>query len=161
MRPSVAFLAALALASCREERREGFSAHANPRPSASAPERKPPPSPSGEELALLSPLAAGSELAAGFEVRSIHGVEDGAMRVVCAKDDATVRLLVALADPEGPTAPATAGKYAVYYSLRNAVPEDGEKLAQALGKLLEKHQEPTPPRGMTKFVPKEKPGTTL
>jgi hypothetical protein len=159
MRPLSALLFTLLLAACREDRRDGFSAHANPRPSASA--RRPPPEPSGEELALLSPLAVGAELAAGFKVRAIHGVDDGALRVVCAKDEAVVRLLVALVDPEGAAAPATAGKYAVYYALRNAVPEDAEKLAQALGKLLQNHQEAAPPRGMSKFVPQEKPGTML
>lgn len=108
----------------------------------------------------MAPLAKGSELG-GYQVRAIHGVQDGFMRVVLVKDGATVRLDVALASDDGPTPPATAGKYAVFYSLKGAVPEDGVALAQKLAKIIEGRKDAPAPKGMTKFVPKEKPGTTL
>src|SRR5262249_43379509 len=83
-----------------------------------------PPAPGGSaELGLLSPREPGGTLA-GFTVREIRGVERGRLRVVCAQDRAVVRLEVALADPEGTLPPATAGRYAVFYALDGATPED-------------------------------------
>jgi hypothetical protein len=113
------------------------------------------------ERALVAPLAPGSDLA-GFTVREIHGVWHGVMRVVLVKGAAEVRLDVALADPEAPAAPAaTAGRYAIFYAIHGASPEDGERLAQKLGELISTHAaEPAPP-GMTVFEPKPKPGTAL
>lgn len=155
--------AALSLFACRDDRRPAGVTSASAAPSGSATvTRPPPPPPSAEELALLAPLAKGSDIE-GYEVRDIRGVEDGVLRLVCVKDRdrATIRLDVALLDEEGPTPPATAGKYAIYYSLRGAVPEDAEKLARRLAKVLQDHASMPPPKGMTKFVPREKPGTTL
>jgi hypothetical protein len=120
----------------------------------------PPPPPSAEELALLSPIAQGSQLA-GFEVREIHGVRDGVMRLVLVKDKATVRLDVALLDDDGVVPPATAGKLAVFYSLHGALPEEGDRLARKLADVLKAHPAATPPPGMTKFRPREKPGVSL
>ncbi|MFT3772772.1 MAG: hypothetical protein QM820_45865 [Minicystis sp.] len=127
--------------------------------SASA-RRPPPPPPSAEELAILAPIARGSDLA-GFEVREIHGVRDGVLRIVCTKKDSLVRLDIALTDDEGPVPPATAGKYAVFYTAKSTLPDDAAKLAQQLAKVLEGHQDLPPPKGMTKFVEKQKPGTAL
>lgn len=121
---------------------------------------QPPPPPSAEELALLSPLAPGSHLA-GFEVRAIDGVRDGVLRVVCGKDRAIVRLDVALVDDEGAVPPATAGRFAVFYSLSGALPEEGDRLARKLADVLRAHAGATPPPGMTTFKPKEKPGVPL
>lgn len=120
----------------------------------------PPPPAGAEELALVAPLAKGSELG-GFEIRDIHGVRDGVMRLVCVKAQATVRLDIALAADGGPEPPATAGPYAIYYSLKGAFPEEGLALAQKLAKVLAAHEDAPPPKGMTRFVPKKKPGTTL
>jgi hypothetical protein len=148
---------ALLLASgCREHRPAP-----GPATSASAARAEaPPPPPSAEELALIAPLAAGSELE-GFELREVHGVADGVLRLVCVKQKATVRLDIALADEDGPMPPAQAGKYAVFYGARNALPEDADRLAKRLAKVLATHQEAPPPRGMGKFVEKPRPGTAL
>ncbi len=112
-----------------------------------------------QELAVVAPLAAGSELG-GFVVRDIAGVQRGRMRVVLAKKDAVVRLDIALVDPEGPTPPATTERYAIYYSLRGGTPEDGERLAKKLAAVITKNAAP-PPAGMTKFIPNPKAGTEL
>ena len=82
------------------------------------------------------------------------------MRVVFARKDAVVRLDVALVDPEGPVPPATAGRYAVYYSLRGATPEDGERLAKKLAGVIARNAAP-PPAGMTTFKPDPNAGTEL
>ena len=122
--------------------------------------RPPPPPPSAEELALIAPIARGSEID-GFIVRDVRGVEDGRMRLVCVKDEAVVRLDVALLDSDGPLPPASAGRYAVYYSLKGATPEDGDKLARRLARALGAHADSPPPAGMTRFIPRDKPGTSL
>lgn len=122
--------------------------------------RPPPPPPSAEELALIAPIARGSEID-GFIVRDVRGVEDGRMRLVCVRDEAVVRLDVALLDPDGPLPPASAGRYAVYYSLKGATPEDGDKLAKRLAAALGAHVDSPPPAGMTRFIPRDKPGTRL
>jgi hypothetical protein len=153
-------LLVIAPAACRDRGGSG-SAPAATVVAGDGTARPPPLPPAGaEELALVSPLAKGSELG-GWEVRDIHGVQDGVMRLVCVKAQATVRLDVALAADDGPEPPATAGKYAVYYSLKGAFPEEGLALAQKLAKVLEPHKDAPAPPGMTKFVPKEKKGTTL
>src|SRR5689334_6139659 len=108
------------LVACRDTPPEHKPAHElPPDPSATGSSRvteAPPPAPSAAELALLAPLAVGSDLGDGFIVREIHGVSGGVIRLVCVKDKATVRLDIALADAEGAVPPATAGKYAVFYS---------------------------------------------
>jgi hypothetical protein len=137
------------------------------RPAAVAPPAPPPRAagsapapPSSAERALVAPLAPGSDLA-GFSVREIRGVEGGVMRVVCVKGKAEVRLDLALADEEGPTPPAVAGRYAVFYAVERATPEEGEKLAKALAKVVEKNAAAPPPAGMAPFTPRPKPGMTL
>ena len=83
------------------------------------------------------------------------------MRLVLVRADAEVRLDVALDDPDAQQAPAArAGRYAVYYAIRNAAPEDGERLAQKLAEVLKANAGVAPPPGMTVFTP-TRPGTTL
>ncbi len=134
-----------------------------PVPVASAPATasSAPPRPAGSaELALVAPLAPGSALL-DFSIREIRAVDRGRLRVVCVKDRAVVRLDVALLDPEGALPPASAGRYAVFYSLRGAAEEDGDRLARKLARVIERHPEAPPPPGMTTFVPEARPATEL
>ncbi len=118
-------------------------------------------SPAGSsELRLLAPLAPGSVLG-GFTIREIRGVEQGTLGVVCARGKEQVRLDVALADPEGALPPATAGRYAIFYSLRGAVPEDGDRLAQDLAAVITVNAAAPTPGGMTTFTPEAKPAMAL
>jgi hypothetical protein len=119
-----------------------------------------PPLAGAAELSLVAPLVPGSKLG-GFVIREIRGVERGRERVVCAHDDAVVRLDVMLADPEGTLPPATAGRYAVFYSLRGATPEDGERLARKLAAVITANAAAPEPPGMTTFTPNTKPAMTL
>jgi hypothetical protein len=148
------FTAALACACERTAPDPPAAPSASAASAVSAP-RPPPPArrPAGPaELALVAPLVPGARLE-DFEVREVRAVEAGVLTLVCAKDRATVRLSVALAEAEGPPPPALAGRYAVFYSLRNAEPEDGDRLARALARILDAHADvPTPP-GLGPFVP--------
>ncbi|TKC99120.1 hypothetical protein [Polyangium fumosum] len=139
----------LALPACS---RGDASTDASPLPVVSS-RPAPAPRPAGPaELALVAPLAPGSTLD-GFAVREIRAVQDGVLMLVCEKDRAVVRLSVALAVDDGPTPPAFAGRYAVFYSARGSDPADGERLAKALAAILEKHPDVPVPPGMTSFVP--------
>lgn len=123
------------------------------------------PRPAGPaERALVAPLAEGSALD-DYEVREIHAVgPEGAMQVVCAKGRSVVRLSVALLTPateEGPEPPAVAGRYAIFYSLRGASPEEGERLARALAEVLSKNDAAPAPPGMAPFAPPPRPPTPI
>ncbi|EYF08133.1 hypothetical protein [Chondromyces apiculatus] len=129
-----------------------------PPSSEAAGEAPPAPVPAGAaERAILAPLAEGASLG-DFEVLDIQAVNaEGAVRLHCVRDRAKVRLDVALVTEDGPEPPAFTDRYAVFYSLKNASPEDGERLARALAEILKKNESaPTPP-GMKPFTPKALP----
>ena len=94
-------------------------------------------------------------------MQGIDAVEEGTLRVVCGKGKGVVRLFVALADENGAAAPATAGRFAVFYAVRGVLPEDGEKLAKKLAEVIGANTGAAAPAGMTTFKPKPKPGTVL
>ena len=99
------------------------------------------------ELALLSPLNEGDSLG-GFDVAEIAPIDsEGLHRITCRKNDAAVRLDVALAMAAGgPRPPAVAGRYAVFYSLETGDPGDGQRLARALASIIEANAAvPIPP----------------
>jgi hypothetical protein len=129
------------------------------KPAGSALPRPPPPATEGD-LALLSPLRPG-ELLAGWRVIEIQGIESGALGVVVSRDKSSVRLIVALASEDGPVPPASAGRFAVYYSARRTLPDDARALASALADVLRNNQGvPTPP-ALGPFQPAAKPGIAL
>jgi hypothetical protein len=118
------------------------------------------PHPTEPELALLSPLRPGG-LLAGWRVIEIQGIESGVLGVVVSKDDGLVQLIVGLASEDGPAAPASAGRFDVYYSARRTLPDEARSLANALADVLRNNQSvPTPP-GLGRFHPGAKPGITL
>ncbi|AKT42587.1 hypothetical protein [Chondromyces crocatus] len=127
-------------------------------PSPTDPNKTARPAPaSAAERAILAPLSEGDSLG-DYEVTEIQGVSpQGAVRVICTRDRATIRLDVALVTEEGPEPPAFTDKYAVFYSLKNAPPEDGERLAQTLVKILKKNESTPAPPGMATFTPKPLP----
>jgi hypothetical protein len=104
------------------------------------------------ELALVAPLASGSPFE-GYVVERVDAVYDGTVGVVLVRENEghSVRLDVALASPSAPQAAATAGAYAVYYSVRGAPSGDGERLALALARLLATGGDRPPPRGLGAF----------
>jgi hypothetical protein len=130
-------------------------AHEGPPPPGDADAGPPKPRPAGPaERVLLSPLTEGSALG-DFEVVEIHAVnEEGRLRVVCSQDRAVIRLDVALAADDGPAPPALGGRYAVFYSIKNATPEQGERLAAELAKVLEANAEVPAPPGMEPYTPR-------
>jgi hypothetical protein len=106
------------------------------------------------DRALVSPLSEGSALGE-FQVKEIQAVNDeGVLRVVCARDHAVVRLDVALLSEDGPAPPAVAGRYAIFYSLKGATPEDGERLAGELAAIVKANAGAPAPPGMKPFAPR-------
>ncbi len=113
-----------------------------------------PPRPANSaETAIVAPLTAGSELA-GFQVKAVQTSDGRALDVVCQKGAARIVLTVALYGQGGPSPPASTDRYAVFYSLRGAEPEDGERLAKALASVLEANKNVPPPPGLGPFVPR-------
>jgi hypothetical protein len=106
---------------------------------------------SDAELAILSPLREGGTLGEFLvaEIRPVGG--DGTLQIVCRREGATVRLDVALAADGGPSPPAVAGPYAVFYALENAAPADGQRLALALALILKTNAFVPPPPGLEPF----------
>ena len=143
-----AALSSASLPACSPSRDERGESGAKERP----PKAEPKPA-TAAEMALIAPLTKGSSLG-GWDVLRVEGVDQGTLRVVCVNGRSVVRLDVALAADGGPAPPATAGKYAVFYSLKDASPEDGERLAKELARVVEKNAAAPPPPGMTPFVPK-------
>lgn len=120
----------------------GSGGGAAPRQSASAADR-----------AFLGALREGSPLA-GYEVVAVAPVgDDGVLRIACRRDGAVVQLLVALASREGPSPPASAGRYAVFYSAPPARSADGPRLALALAEVLRANARAPAPHGLGPFAP--------
>ena len=104
-------------------------------------------------MALLSPLAPGAKLG-DFELVELHGVDGGVIEIACRKGSARIVLTVGLLASGGPSPPASTDRYAVFYSLRGAAPEDGERVAKALAAVLEANRAVPPPPGLGPFVPR-------
>jgi hypothetical protein len=129
-------------------------------PPSSRPGRSPPAVPTEAEMALLSPLKPG-EMLAGWHVVAIQGIQDGVLVVVVSQDDRSVRLIVALSSEDGPVPPASAGRFAVYYSAHHTPSDEALSLASALADVLRNNQNvPVPPR-LAPFDPPPKPGISL
>jgi hypothetical protein len=127
-------------------------------PMTSAAPPPPPAPPAGPDvLALLAPIVVGST-SKGWQVEEIRAVQGGTFRIVFAqeKDKGRVLLDVALNDEEGVVPPATAGRYAVYYAAKRALPEDGDRLAKLLARTIEKHLDAPTPAGLGKFKARPK-----
>ncbi len=94
----------------------------------------------------------------GWKVEAISAVHEGAIVVsfVEEKGQGAVDLFVTESAEDEVAPPATAGRYAVFYSVRLALPEDGDRLARVLARAIEKNQAaPTPP-GLRPYAPQPK-----
>jgi hypothetical protein len=108
------------------------------------------------EQALVDPLRVGSSLE-DYSVESIEAVHAGTMGVVVTRSGETVRLEIALADPVSPPPPGPAGRCAVYVDVHGPPPADGERLAQALARIVSSHPSVPPPPGLAPFAPHAAP----
>lgn len=151
--PLLATVAAVALAACRPDPASGGPSGAPSTVAASATADTPPRPPSAAELAILAPAAAGGSLD-GFAIRDVRVTGRGLIELVCEKGPARVTLTVALLVDGGPAPPASTERYAIFYSLREAPPEDGERLSKALATLLQANRATPPPPGLGPFVPR-------
>ena len=113
------------------------------------------PPPAGPiELGILAPIVVGST-SKGWKVEAISAVHEGAIVVsfVEEKGKGAVDLLVVASAEDEVAPPATAGRYAVFYSVRLALPEDGDRLARVLARAIEKNQDAPVPPGLRPFQP--------
>jgi hypothetical protein len=145
--------ASFAMSACRDAPPTPAAASASASGSNTAPPEAPPRAASAAELAIIAPAAPDAKLE-DFDIREVRGVARGTMEVHCEKGATRVVLSIALVVEGGPVPPASTDRYAVFYSLRGATPEDGERLAKALAALLKKNGAAAVPPGMGPFVPK-------
>jgi hypothetical protein len=121
-----------------------------PSASASAPVARPPAGPA--ELAIFAPIVVGST-SKGWKIEAISAVHEGTIdvRFVEEKGRGVVDLFVATSSDDGVTPPATAGRYAIFYSARRALPEEGDRLAKVLARAIEKNPAAPTPAGLAPF----------
>jgi hypothetical protein len=122
-------------------------------PSSGTPPPAPPAPPAGPtELAILAPIAVGST-SKGWKIESISAVHEGAIEVrfVEEKGRGIVDLYIASNTDDGVTPPATAGPYAIFYSARRALPEDGDRLANVLARAIAKNPTAPVPPGLAPY----------
>ncbi len=121
-----------------------------PSPSASAAAKAPPAGP--VELAILAPIVVGST-SKGWKIEAISAVHEGAItvRFVEEKGRGVVDLFVSASSDDGAPPPATAGRYAIFYSVRRALPEHGDRLAGVLARAIEKNAAAPVPPGLAPY----------
>ena len=109
--------------------------------------------PAGDaELALVAPLRQGGRRG-DYVVAEIDGVDArGLVHVEAHRGVAVVKLVVALRADDGPSPPAVAGRYAVFYSTEGTSTNDAEQLARALAVILEANAAKPAPPGMKPFL---------
>jgi len=108
--------------------------------------------PNAAEQAVIAPLAVGSTLD-GWRVNTIQATDSGHLSILVSEIDQSkggLELQIFLASPVGPPAPATAGRYAIYYRGGRYDPAVAKVLA-ALAEVVGKNDVPPPP-SMTPYV---------
>ena len=123
-------------------------------PSADQPPQAPPPPPAGPvELSIFAPIVVGST-SKGWKIEAISAVHEGhiAVRFVEEKGRGVVDLFVAANTDDGAMPPATAGPYAIYYSARRALPEEGDRLANVVARAIAKNAAAPVPPGLAPYV---------
>ena len=116
-------------------------------PTGSPARPSPPPAAGSAELALVAPIAPGARFE-GWMVRRVSSVHAGAIRIELERGSERAALTIHAAKG-GPSPPATAGPYAVYYSSRD--PAEGERLSRALAAVLFQHRDRPVPAGLDGF----------
>ena len=126
-------------------------------------EQAPPPPPAGPaELALIEPLVPGLEHD-GWLLRTVSGVQDGVMRLAFeqTKEKGRVVVIIALEADDGPTPPATAGRFALFYTSKRVESDDAAALTRGVAEIVRGHKAARIPAGMTVYRPEKKPGQSL
>ena len=122
-------------------------------PSAGTPPPAAKPPPAGDvELAIFAPIVVGST-SKGWKIEAISAVHEGAITVRFVEEQGrgVVDLFVAKTSDDGATPPVTAGRYAIFYSARRALPEDGDRLAKVLARAIEKNPAAPVPLGLAPY----------
>ena len=127
-------------------------------PSAGTPPPAPRPPPAGPaELAIFAPIVVGST-SKGWKIEEISAVHEGSIQVrfVEEKGRGVVDLLVAAPSEDGAAPPVTTEHYAIFYSARRALPEEGERLAKVLARAIEKNPTAPVPPGLAPYSARPK-----
>jgi hypothetical protein len=109
------------------------------------------------ELALLAPLTVG-ETVEGWKLKELSAVDEGAIHLVfgAEKGRSRIEIVIALADDQGPAPPIVVGRYALFYSVKRVMQSEGDALARAVAKRLEKNKDLPPPPGLSPYHPVDK-----
>lgn len=122
-------------------------------PSADTPPPGPKAPPAGpQELAIFAPIVVGST-SKGWKIEEISAVHEGSIHVrfVEEKGRGVVDLFIASPSEDGAVPPVTTEHYAIFYSARRALPEDGDRLAKVLAHAIEKNPTTPVPPGLTPY----------
>ena len=109
------------------------------------------------ELAVVAPLTAGSEIDT-WQLKELSAVDEGAIHLIFApqKGRGRIEVLIALNDDQGPTPPMVVGRYAIFYSVKRVMQSEGDALARAVAKRVEKNKDLPPPPGLAAYHPVDK-----
>lgn len=155
---AVVLLGGAALAACGKSSGGAHPAgSAQGEPVSSNPPPRPLPPAGPAELALLAPMVVGEEIET-WKLKELSAVDEGAIHLVFAapKGRSKIEILIALADDKGPTPPIVVGKYALFYSVKRVMQSEGDALARAVAKRLEKNKDLPPPAGLAPYHPVDK-----
>ena len=124
----------------------GAPSAGTPPPAAKAPPAGP------AELAIFAPIVVGST-SKGWKIEEISAVHEGTIHVrfIEEKGRGVVDLFVAQPSEDGATPPVTTDRYAIFYSARRALPEDGDRLAKVLARAIEKNPTAPLPPGLAPY----------
>ncbi len=138
------------------------STTAPPEPTSSNAPPRPLPPAGPAELALLAPLVVGQEIET-WKLSELSAVDEGTIHLIFSapKGRSKIEILVALADDQGPSPPIVVGRYALFYSVKRVMQSEGDALARAVAKRLEKNKDLPPPPGLAPYHPVDKKADPL
>ena len=111
------------------------------------------PVPAARDLrALVAPLDVGSGLD-GWTVKQIWTLRDGVLPIELTRGSSVLTLIVARHAPGAVPPVATAADLAVYYFGHEVAVEDAQRVALALGRVLQRHAGQPLPDGLRPFLP--------
>ena len=77
------------------------------------------------------------------------------------KGKGRVVVIIALDTDDGPTPPAIAGRFALYYASTRVESDDAAALTRGVAEIVRDHAKARVPAGMTVYRPDRKPGQTM
>ncbi|MEO7330141.1 MAG: hypothetical protein ABI193_16320 [Minicystis sp.] len=158
----VGVITASLVSACGRSSGPSPSASAHPEPTSSNPPQRALPPAGPAELALLAPLVVGEEIET-WKLTELSAVDEGSIHLIFSapKGRAKIEILVTLAEDKGPAPPIVVGRYALFYSVKRVMQSEGDTLARAVAKRLEKNKDLPPPPGLAPYHPVDKKADPL